>query len=854
MRKYTALLLFVATLCKSATVTVCPTGCNTTSLQTAVSTLANCGDVIQVDHTQQYSNIQITNKSCTTGTPITVEPDRITFETNPFARTTPSHLGNMGQIVTANSNSALQGVLDGSNLPPSHWKFIAMSFSTSSSTFDLVGFNVNGEGLNSTEIANDITFDRCYFWMPTSGNFNLLGIQDVIRGDVTNLTVKNSFLGDGWLNGFTESHGIRMLTTSGPISILNTMIITSSESIFSGGAVPSYPTYIENGITAKYNYSWRPWKYNGDPLQPFASQYVTFAQNTPRTGPYTITSVSNTGLVVTSSSTGALIPGSLMTITGILGCTTANGTNLRITGITGDQFQLLNFPGCNSAYTSGGTANEFAATVCTKNLGEIKWALGVDFEYNGGENSWHDNQCGSQYNGFTDTTRLNWDGWPATTSLNTAVFSFTDTSHITWTGTYRIGGTDAQTTDTQDIGICISLPITGTECHKIASFSGATLITSTPFSAAPVGTYAGHISYTATANLTNVINAHNIYKNIDQSYTVLGTSYGNGVGNAGKGDTHNINNNLFFINISYIQGYNGFGLGSGEQADFDTALAPSNYTFDHNTIYYPNGIALGAFAYLNGTGCPTPSICATSIQPKFTTSNFTNNLLGVSASGGNGPFSGDGVNTIGDTVNSYFASSNVKNNAIPGATLGPAATGGNAISGNQLQTWSDPFGGGAAQNIFLVTSGPYLNAGTDGLSLGANWQLLPMITGIVVNGTTLTFTLNNQNNDIKNTQPVVLEISTSQNLQTDLGTYTVIPDLDPTIAANNDNSYRSNVTISGNTVTWPINGLSNGTTYYGRVMAYGNTEWFTFTASISPLNGNLGITGNASGSGKLVIQ
>jgi hypothetical protein len=82
--------------------------------------------------------------------------------------------------------------------------------------------------------------------------------------------------------------------------------------------------------------------------------------------------------------------------------------------------------------------------------------------------------------------------------------------------------------------------------------------------------------------------------------------------------------------------------------------------------------------------------------------------------------------------------------------------------------------------------------------------------------------------DVKGTQVCVLEVSSNRNLFSDLGSYAVIPDLDPTLTQHADLSTRSDVLVNGNHVTWPLNGLSTASAYYGRLMCHGDTEWFTF--------------------------
>lgn len=851
--KKIGLFLALGGLINAATVTVCSSGCTTTSLQTALDTLAMCGDTIAIKSTEtQTGNFTITYRGCGSN-PITVTSDRAaTWLPSANQRVTPSQLANMAQILTPNTNPALSSALDGSNRPPAGWVFIGIAFSTTSGsgTFELVGFNPSNDAARSSQISDNITFDRCYFYAPSV--YAGQSVLDMLRGDATHLTVKNSFFGDGFYIGDIESHAIRMLTTAGPVTATNNFITTSSSPIFSGGSTPSYaPAYLQNGLTAQYNYFWRPWKWNGDPAQPFAADYVTAAGGTLRTGPYAVSGVSNTG-VVTITTSAPFLPapsGSLIDITGVSGCTVANANNWRISPITGTTFQLLNFPGCNSAYTSGGTVNEYALTVCTKNLGELKWATGVTWEYNVGQNSWWPNQCQAQYTGFTDTTRTQWDSSLSTAQIGAMHMS--DTTHVTWDGTYRIGdiSTGANSTFVGDLGFCGSLTTTGTVCSPIASFSGASLVLTNAFPAAPANLAAGWFVYTASAKLENLTYSHNVHINVDQPFSTLALSFSSGVGHAGLGENHTISHNLSYANTSYILGYKGLGLTAAEA---DYAANPTGYTFDHNTLYYPNGLANGAFVYANGTGC---SSCANpSKQPTFASSAITNNLFGTSASGGNGPFSGDGVNNTISTTNQYLSSSLVENNAIPGGSQSGSATGGNTVSGNIYTAWADPFGGlASAGNFTVVPSSVYYHAGTDGQSLGADFAALPLITSLAVSPSSttasLTFTVAAGINDLKATQLCELEVSTSRNLLSDLGAYSVIASLDPTLVAGADLSTQSGVTLSGNNVTWPLAGLTSGTSYYGRLQCYGDTEWFTFTtvpAGTGSIGSTVTITGTVS--------
>jgi len=840
--KLTAFLL-LATLCRAATVTVCLSGCTTTSLQTALDTTAACGDTIAIKSTEtQTGNYTITYRNCAAN-PITVTSDRASWLPPTGGRVTPSQLGNMAKITTPNSSAAIAAALDGSNRPPAGWKFIGIAFTSSSSgpTYSLVDMNPY-LATSSSQTPDNINFDRCYLYRSSTYTGTWSGggtdLQNVIRLDATNSSVTNSFFGDGFYNG-VESHGVSVLTSPGPVTVTNNFITTSGIPVFVGGAVPSYKTYLPNGMIAGYNYFWRPWKWNSDPAQPYAADYVTAASGTVQGGPYTITNVGSTGIITIPSAPNIWAISSL-TIASVGGCTVANASGWRITGLTSTTFQLLNFPGCNSAYTSGGTATAYAISVCMKNLGELKWGVGVDWEHNVGENSWAVVQCGQQYNGFTNTLRTETD-WSLTNAA-IGLFSMSDATHITWSGSYRIAGSGANSTNTQDLSICLDLS-TGMECHVITSYSGASLISATSFSTVAGGTVNGAISYASSAQLSNLTLSHNVWKNSDQAFSIQALSFNNGVGNAGYGKTQTISQNLLVVNSAYTTNPRVIAMSSGEAAYI---INPTGYTIDHNTLYNPNGMA-GSFIYLNGDQCP--SQCGSSVQPKFDSSAVTNNLFGVSAAGGNGAFAGDSTSNTSATANAYFTNSLVENNGFPGGTNGTGGTGGNTVSGNINTAWSNPFVSGT---YTVAAASAYYHAGTDGASLGADFTALPMVNNVAVTGNVLGFDVTpGVNSDVKATQPCVLEVSSSRNLASDLGTYSVIASLDPFATMGADLSTRSDVTLVGSHVTWPLTGLVAGT-YYGRLMCYGDTEQFIFVVTATQ-TGSL-LSGKSLVSGQALIH
>lgn len=844
MRIWSALLA-AASVAYGATVTVCASGCTTTSLQTALNTTAVCGDTIAIKSTEpQTGNYTFTDRGCTGANPITVTSDRAAWLPPAGARITPSHLPNMAVLISASTDPVMRAVLSGGGDPARGWVFRGIAFRGSTGTvYTLVALN-HYEAASVSDIAQDIIFDQCYFYslLPdTEGQ----RIQNILRADGINVTVKNSYFGEGVYPG-TETHAVQMLTSPGPVTIENNYITAAGIPIFSGGAVPSYPTYIADGITARYNYSWRPYKWNGDPEQPYAEQYVAnvATSGVSSAATATITDVSNTG-VLTHAPDGYYSSWPIQfvwTIASVGGCTIANGTAWRAESIDATHTQLLDFPGCNAAYTSGGTATAYAFQPCLKNHGEFKFGQNITFEYNVGENSPFAVACESQYNGFTGTFRSQWDGSWANGAMGTV--SFTDTTHLTWSGSYRIGGSGAQTTLVGDVGVCVSMPTTGTECHAVSSFTGASLVTSTAFSAAPMSPGGWWITYTYGAGLCNMSVKHNVFRNVAQGMTNLGLSYS---ANACVENNH-YEDNLIANTDGYTTPKAGLLAVAGE-ADYATSIVPTDFSWNHNTLYSPE---FAPFAYFSATGCGNPT-CKTSIQPKYTDSSYSNNLTGETASGGNGPFSGDANGTISDTVNFYFTNATIKNNVLPGATVGTGCTGGNTCSGNIVSAWADPFGGLAGYKVLDAAT----YAGSDGRVIGADVSRLPLIQNVRVTPQAthalLEFDLTQPIRLASTTQPCALEVSSDSDLHTGLNTYAVVNALNPAYFKQGDATTGANAllpapVIAGSTVQWPIgrnatvtddNGVSRSlaltpsTLYYGRLMCYGDTQRFTFTTTAS---------------------
>ncbi len=162
----------------------------------------------------------------------------------------------------------------------------------------------------------------------------------------------------------------------------------------------------------------------------------------------------------------------------------------------------------------------------------------------------------------------------------------------------------------------------------------------------------------------------------------------------------------------------------------------------------------------------------------------------------------------------------------------------------------------------LRSDSPLAKAGHNGSDMGANPDLLPQIRNLRVATSSQTalleFDLSGPIRDAGNTQPCMLEVSTSETLHSYIGSagaytlpYTTIAALNPAYFKQPDQSTTTNSlllspVVSGGHVSWPIGqnatvtgddtvshslALTPSTTYYGRLMCYGDTSHFTFTTT-----------------------
>lgn len=245
-------------------------------------------------------------------------------------------------------------------------------------------------------------------------------------------------------------------------------------------------------------------------------------------------------------------------------------------------------------------------------------------------------------------------------------------------------------------------------------------------------------------------------------------------------------------------------------------------------------------------------------QPQLNGLRFESNLLGPQAT--YNVFGDNFGAVVPNVLSAYVTSGHLNNNALPGDSVGLKCSGTNECNGNVVAAnlWDDisstvaepahSWAGAAEQVAAISAKAPYSQAAADGGNLGADLSLLPLVTNLGIAESDRSAKLNFTLADNISTIPCVLEVSSDRNLHSDLGKYSVVPDLDPAFFQQPDSSARTNpklppISRDGSTITWTIGApvtvhddigvdrslaLTPDTMYYGRLMCGGATELFTF--------------------------
>lgn len=803
---------------------------------------AHPGDTIYLQAGYRYSGTYMLRVHGDLNNPITVTSSKYAWLPGPFSRLTPSDLPNLPILSTNSINvPVLAGYLDSSGNPPQGWNIVGVGFEMDTTAeFDNSLVLTGGTGYapisggtpwyisGPTNAPNGLTFDRIFV---ASRFDDSQATQTLVSLHGSNIVMKNSFLWPPYGAGI-ENHGVLVLTGPGPLTMANNFISGMSIPYLFGGSGPDYVGGNPANVTLSYSYMVRPYKW-----------------------------WANTWDSTLNSGSGAPC---------VLG--------------TGSCYTTAN-PYPQDFLTNGSKYG------CQKNEGEYKTVDGVMQEYNVHETNWMDGYCLGQWFGMTITMRqtawpsLNLGGTGKSYWMGTLV---TQGTHMSWNAPINPdypNNTWLQAGQKVCSYSCTGTP-TGSQAGPCNTGASPPIYDCRRLTSVTINSRDGSIANTGTidhafspdlntnqwvwvedpdATLSNVVIQNSIFRNVAGGMNILAKDrYGwdsAAVAPAGRISHLQISNLLF--QDTFVQPHNLFGKIYPQEAINTNADLQSgdNITIEHVTFDWTSP-SYNVWFFV-GEGILDSALS------KIANLNIRSNIFPQA------------LNVGSENSPAYYAlqaSGGFFNNWAYGQ---PYVSGTSAFSYNQFPNvvgsgclTVDCSGDLSASNASsiqyapgtytLLPNSPLWNAGYEGTNIGVNPALLPMIQNLTVTPSAktalLNFNLSGPIQDANNTEPCVLEVSTSETLRSYVSAlpstvpYTTISDLNPVYFKQATASSRSNpllpsISVSGGHVQWSLGldatvtgddgashylGLAPVTQYWGRLMCYGDAQQFTFTTSSLP--------------------
>lgn len=503
------------------------------------------------------------------------------------------------------------------------------------------------------------------------------------------------------------------------------------------------------------------------------------------------------------------------------------------------------WPGASNPQRAYYLANG-SKTVCSKNIGEFKGLYRGLLEYNVHENIWEDNFCFGQYFAFTNSVRQTtwyspakggvWGAslWMDTITASGSNFSLTQGSRG-WL-TLRPGQ-----------AVC---PIVSNVfyCRQVATFDINTHsgTVTQPFPLASSANPAWLYASDPTPAVLDLTIQNSVFRNAGSGPSMLLRDMAvlDG-GDMGRVRRSTIQNNLFETTLGVTSTY-GLLVATQEQNSSNaTAVGGGPLTYEFNTYNFP---ATAKPTYWNTSqALPVAKIQDLSVR---------SNVFPVGADDGAGNIYALGVTDVGfnnwcDLESVAAGTVRLQTNYLFAAARQSGCTyasvSGNIASANAVRY--------IAGTYKLVPGSLLSRAGFDHADIGVLYDRLPLIRNLRVSASSrsavLDFDLAGPIADAGASQPCVLEVSTDSNLESYLGSYSVIPDLDPRYFKQPDSSARSNpalpaVVSAAGHVSWPVGNaatvggddgvshdlsLTPATQYFGRLQCYGDTQAFRFATA-----------------------
>ncbi|PYM63053.1 MAG: hypothetical protein DME11_17930, partial [Candidatus Rokuibacteriota bacterium] len=230
----------------STTVTVCPSGCDFSDLQTALDTVSLDTTIVLTAGVAYPGPFTLPNKAGAGW--IVIQSSALASLPSEGSRVGPPNAGAMPTI-TANG---LPVVAIQTATGAHHYRLVGLEISASNDTTGgILRLGDSAEPLLANQ-AHHIVVDRCYI----HGD----GLHNVRRG--IQFELADGAIIDSYLSDFVDSAGdaqaINTLNAPGPLGIYNNYLEASGANILFGGGDPAIPNLIPSDIHVQGNYLSKP--------------------------------------------------------------------------------------------------------------------------------------------------------------------------------------------------------------------------------------------------------------------------------------------------------------------------------------------------------------------------------------------------------------------------------------------------------------------------------------------------------------------------------------------------------------------------------------------------------------------
>lgn len=248
-------------------VRVCASGCDYTSLQTAINTVT-LGTIISLDAGTEYSasgqwganadfGIKLKNKVSGSGWIIITTNGAVGSGWLPAQGTRldgPTKRSNMAKIVRLTTTSGAMGSENGAH----HYWFVGVEVQNAGNTESgfssegyYVNFDVSETGTVSADQPHHMVVDRSYIHGPGTAQSHLSRFGMILGG--SHQAIVDSYV-DDIMGTDGENKAIAGWNGTGPYKIVNNTLNASGENLLIGGANPFVVDDIPSDVTVQQNY------------------------------------------------------------------------------------------------------------------------------------------------------------------------------------------------------------------------------------------------------------------------------------------------------------------------------------------------------------------------------------------------------------------------------------------------------------------------------------------------------------------------------------------------------------------------------------------------------------------------